>query len=127
MTAPAALTEEQVTNLTIYMTAAGYQAAVTAFGEAAIARFAERRPDCLMLVAADLLDGLPAAAGTGAGGLSSFKLDVLEFKFTAGSAAPSYADLAAGLRARAKADCGSARSARVSANPAPNLEGWGLG
>lgn len=126
MTAPAALTEEQVTDLQVFMTPAGYQAALETFGEPVIARFVANRPDCLMLAAADLLDGLPPAAGADAGGLSSFKLDVLEFKFAAGSSAPPYPALAAGLRTRAKTQCGPAGGGAVSANPAPILEPWGI-
>lgn len=126
MAAPADLTEEQAADLKVYMTPAGYQAALTTFGEETMARFVARRPDCLMLAAADLLDGLPADAQAGAGKLASFKLDVLEFKYAAGSDGVSYGDLAAGLRTRAKTQCGPRGGGAVTANPAPSFEPWGL-
>ncbi len=126
MAAPADLTEEQAADLRVYMTPAGFQAALTTFGEETMARFVARRPDCLMLAAADLLDGLPTAADAGTGKLASFKLDVLEFKYAAGSEGVSFGDLAAGLRTRAKTQCGPSGGGTVTANPAPSFEEWGI-
>ncbi|WP_339096195.1 hypothetical protein WDJ50_02580 [Deinococcus sp. VB142] len=75
----------------------------------------------LRLAAATLLEGLPTNQD---GGLSSFKLDVLEFKFRDSKAVGTdWLAVAARLRAQAA----EAGAGQVAANPAPFLEPWGVG
>lgn len=107
--------------LTVYMTEAGFDAALTEFGEPAIAAVVAQRGENLMLAAADLLDGL-APVSTGAGGLTSFKLDVLEFKYAPGSTGTTWATLAAGLRERA-----ASSSVSSLGDFGPLIEPWGIG
>lgn len=121
------LTAEQEAELKVLMTLGGYQAALQVFGEATIRLFVATRP-CLLLAAADLLDGLPAGGATapdaGDSALKRFKLDVLEFEYApAKGAAVDYASISKNLRVRALTECKGAR--RVS-NPAPEIQGWGL-
>lgn len=122
MTAPTpALTSEQ--QLRLYMTPPGYDLAVQTFGAEMVVAVAAQHAD-LRLAAATLLEGLPASGGSGGGGLSSFKLDVLEFKFRDGTqAAPDWLSIAKRLRAEAEA---ASAGRRRSANPAPEIDPWGL-
>lgn len=96
--AAAALTPEQIeTRLRRYMTPAGYELALTTFGESGIADAVAENGDRLRLAAAELLEGLPAATDS-TDSLSSFKLDVLEFKFRDASKATDWAGIASRLR-----------------------------
>lgn len=126
---PPALSPVQVAELKVLMTPAGYQAVLDTFDEETIAHFVASRA-CLLLAGADLLDGLPGSSGEGSTTqtqqLTSFKLDVLEFKFATGTATDlDYATISKNLRTRAITECRGEQ--QRTANPAPNLEGWGIG
>lgn len=116
-----ALTEQQTTRLRRYMTPAGYDLALSTFGERGILDAVSEHGDQLRLAAADLLEGLPSPSGE-ASGLSSFKLDVLEFKFQSSKAVSTdWLTIAARLREQAKTDAGLS-----SAVFGPVIDDWGV-
>ena len=116
------LTEQQITRLRRYMTPAGYALALSAFGEGGILDAVSEHGDQLRLAAAELLEGLPSQSGEGSG-LSSFKLDVLEFKFQSGKAVNTdWSAMSARLREQAKVN-----TSLGSAFFGPVVDDWGVG
>lgn len=127
MSTPPALTEAQRAELRVLMTPAGFERALELFEEETIRQFVATR-SCLLLAAADLLDGFPVEGGgnaeaTGAV-LKSFKLDVLEFQYAVSKTeTTNYAALSKNLRERAVTEC---RGRRHSRSLAPEIQGWDL-
>lgn len=109
-----------MTRLRRYMTPAGYDLAVSTFGAEGMADAVAEHGEQLRLAAAELLEGLPSSSE--GGGISSFKLDVLEFKFRDNASAnANWAAIAARLREQE-----AAANSSGSAMFIPTVDEWGV-